>query len=47
MNHGRPYRAFALVNSAALGHGYWQYYMTLLTGPAEVFPQAGISVRPA
>jgi hypothetical protein len=27
------------VNSAALGNGYWQYYMTLLA-PAEVFPQA-------
>ncbi len=40
MNHGRPYRSFALVNSAALGNGYWQYYMTLLTAPAEVFPQA-------
>src|SRR5216683_3696642 len=40
MNHGRPYRSFALVNSAALGNGYWQYYMTVLTAPAEVFPQA-------
>ena len=40
MNHGRPYRSFALVNSAALGNGYWQYYTTLLTAPAEVFPQA-------
>ena len=42
MNHGRPYRSFALVNSAALGNGYWQwqYYVTLLTAPAEVFPQA-------
>ena len=42
MNHGRPYRSFALVNSATLGNGYWQwqYYMTLLTAPAEVFPQA-------
>jgi hypothetical protein len=40
MNHGRPYRSFALVNSAALGNGYWQYYMTLLTAPAEVFAGA-------
>ena len=37
MNHGRAYRSFALVNSAALGNGYWQYYMTMLTAPAEVF----------
>jgi len=40
MNHGRPYRSFALVNTAALGNGYWQYYMTLLTAPAELFPHA-------
>jgi hypothetical protein len=40
MNRGRPYRSFALVNSAALGNGFWQYYMTLLTAPAEVFPLA-------
>jgi len=24
MNHGRAYRSFALVNTAALGNGYWQ-----------------------
>jgi hypothetical protein len=29
-----------LDDSTALGNGYWQYYMTLLTAPAEVFPQA-------
>jgi len=23
-----------------LGNGYWQYYMTLLTAPVEIFPQA-------
>lgn len=40
LNHGRAYRSFALVNSAALGNGYWQYYMTLLTAPAEVFATA-------
>ena len=40
MNHGRAYRSFALVNTAALGNGYWQYYMTLLTAPADIFPQA-------
>ena len=40
MNQGRRYRSFALVNSAALGNGYWQYYMTLLTAPVEIFPQA-------
>ena len=40
MNHGRPYRSFALVNSAALGNGYWQYYVTLLTAPGEVFAAA-------
>lgn len=34
------YRSFALVNTAMLGNGYWQYYMTLLTAPAEIFPQA-------
>jgi hypothetical protein len=32
--------AFALVNTAMLGNGYWQYYMTLLTAPAEIFRQA-------
>ena len=40
MNHARAYRSFALVNTAALGNGYWQYYMTLLTAPADIFPQA-------
>ena len=39
MTHGRPYRSFALVNSAALGNGYWQYYMTLLTAPAWRCPR--------
>ena len=37
---GRRYRSFALVNTAMLGNGYWQYYTTLLTAPAEIFPQA-------
>jgi hypothetical protein len=37
---GRHYRSFALVNTAALGNGYWEYYMTLLTAPAAVFPPA-------
>jgi hypothetical protein len=37
---GRRYRSFALVNTAMLGNGYWQYCMTLLTAPAEIFPQA-------
>ena len=36
MNHGRAYRSFALVNTAALGNGYWQYYVTLLTAPADI-----------
>lgn len=40
MTQGRHYRAFALVNTALLGNGYWQYYMTLLTAPVEIFPQA-------
>lgn len=40
LTQGRRYRSFALVNTALLGNGYWQYYMTLLTAPAEVFPQA-------
>jgi hypothetical protein len=40
MNHGRAYRSFALVNTAALGNGHWQYYMTLLTAPADTFSQA-------
>jgi hypothetical protein len=40
MTQGRRYRAFALVNTALLGNGYWQYYMTLLTAPVEIFPQA-------
>ena len=33
----RPYRAFALVNTAPLQGGYWQYYMTLLMAPVEAF----------
>jgi len=37
---GRRYRSFALVNTAPLGNGYWQYYMTLLTAPVEIFPPA-------
>lgn len=37
---GRHYRSFALVNTADLGNGYWQFYMTLLTAPAESFAQA-------
>jgi len=40
MTQGRHYRSFALVNTALLGNGYWQYYMTLLTAPVEIFPQA-------
>jgi len=40
VTQGRHYRSFALVNTAMLGNGYWQYYMTLLTAPAEIFPQA-------
>lgn len=40
ITQGRRYRSFALVNTAMLGNGYWQYYMTLLTAPAEIFPQA-------
>ncbi|MFI5329123.1 MAG: hypothetical protein ACHQ7H_23020, partial [Candidatus Rokuibacteriota bacterium] len=40
VTQGRRYRAFALVNTAMLGNGYWQYYMTLLTAPAEIFPPA-------
>ena len=40
MNHGRAYRSFALVNTAALGNGYWQYYVTLLTAPADIISQA-------
>jgi len=34
---GRPYRAFALVNTAPMGSGYWQYYMTLLMAPSAAF----------
>ena len=37
---GRRYRSFALVNTAPLGNGCWQYYMTLLTAPVEIFPPA-------
>jgi hypothetical protein len=40
ITQGRRYRSFALVNTAMLGNGYWQGYMTLLTAPAEIFPQA-------
>jgi hypothetical protein len=40
ITQGRRYRSFALVNTAMLGNGYWQYYMTLLTAPVEIFPQA-------
>jgi hypothetical protein len=40
ITQGRRDRAFALVNTATLGNGYGQYYMTLLTAPAEIFPQA-------
>jgi hypothetical protein len=40
MNRNRHYRAFALVNTANLGNGYWQYYMTVVTAPTEVFTQA-------
>ena len=28
------------MNSAALGNGYWQYYMRMLTAPAEAFATA-------
>ena len=28
------------MNTANLGNGSWQYYMTLLTAPAEIFPGA-------
>jgi hypothetical protein len=40
VTQGRHYRSFALVNIAMLGNGYWQYYTTLLTAPAEIFRQA-------
>lgn len=41
MNHlGRPYRAFALVNTAPLQGGYWQYYMTMLLAPSESFARS-------
>ncbi len=40
MTQDRHYRSFVLVNTALLGNGYWQYYMTLLTAPVEIFPQA-------
>jgi hypothetical protein len=40
LTQGRRYRSFALVNTALLGNGYWQYYMTLLTAPVEIFTQA-------
>lgn len=36
----RPYKALALVNTAPLSPGYWQYYMTLMMAPAEVFAYA-------
>lgn len=34
---GRPYRTFSLVNTANLGNGYWQYYMTMTLSPVERF----------
>ncbi|MFZ1288554.1 MAG: hypothetical protein WAR79_00570 [Melioribacteraceae bacterium] len=37
---GKQYRSFALVNTADLGNGYWQYYMTLLTAPKKEFEKA-------
>ena len=37
---GRPYRVFALVNTAQLSSGFWQYYMTMLLSPVERFPFA-------
>ena len=40
LTQGRRYRSFALVNTALLGNGYWQYYMTLLTAPVEIFSPA-------
>lgn len=40
LTQGRPYRSFALVNSADLGNGYWQFYMSLLTAPTALFAQA-------
>lgn len=41
LNHlGRPYRAFALVNTAPLQGGYWQYYLTMLLAPPDVFPRS-------
>jgi hypothetical protein len=41
LNHlGRPYRAFALVNTAPLQGGYWQYYLTMLLAPREVFSRS-------
>ncbi|MFZ4759078.1 MAG: hypothetical protein ACOYLX_13020 [Burkholderiaceae bacterium] len=38
--NGRPYRSFALVNTADLGNGYWQFYMSMVTAPAEAFGAA-------
>jgi hypothetical protein len=40
LTQGRRDRSFALVNTALLGNRYWQYYMTLVTAPVEIFPQA-------
>lgn len=36
----RPYKALALVNTAPVSPGYWQYYMTLMMAPAEMFAYA-------
>jgi hypothetical protein len=40
MTQGRHYRALALVNTANLSNGFWQYYMTAVFAPAEVFAQS-------
>ncbi len=37
---GQNYRSFVLVNTADLGNGYWQFYMTLLTAPNKQFSKA-------
>ncbi len=37
---GRSYRAFALVNTAQLQGGYWQYYMTMLMAPSDHFARS-------
>lgn len=34
-SQGRNYKGFALVNTALLSGGYWQYYHTALLAPAE------------